>query len=65
LPGFFSDLVPTNSSGAAIAIEEYVPTITPKQMANVSPRRPAPPKMYIISTTMNVVKEVNRVREIV
>jgi len=37
----------------------------PKPIANVKPLNPGPPKMYIISTTINVVTEVIIVLEIV
>ena len=57
--------VPSSNIGAAMAMEEYVPMIMPKPMAKVKPLRPAPPKIYIISTTINVVKDVIMVLEIV
>ena len=61
----FFDLLPMSSIGAAIAIEEYVPMMMPKPMANVKPLRAGPPKMYMISTTMKVVNDVRIVLEIV
>jgi hypothetical protein len=55
----------SSNIGAAIAIDEYVPTIIPKPIAKVNPLSASPPKIYIISTTINVVKEVIIVLEIV
>lgn len=57
--------MPSSNIGAAIAIDEYVPMITPKPIANVKPLKPWPPKIYIINTTINVVKDVRIVLEIV
>jgi len=60
---FSSVLAPMSSIGAAIAIDEYVPTMMPKPMAKVNPLNAWPPKMYIIRTTMKVVNDVNSVLE--
>ncbi len=61
----FFVLVPRSNIGAAIAMDEYVPMMMPKPIAKVKPRSPEPPKMYIVSTTINVVKDVRMVLEIV
>lgn len=60
---FSSVLAPMSSIGAAMAIDEYVPTMMPKPMAKVNPLNAGPPKMYIIRTTMKVVNDVNSVLE--
>ena len=57
--------MPSSNIGAAIAMDEYVPMMMPKPIARVKPLSPEPPKMYIISTTINVVKDVKMVLEIV
>ncbi len=49
--------------GAEIAIDEYVPSITPNSIAKLKPRRPLPPNMYIISTTNRTDVLVRRVLE--
>ncbi len=46
-------------------MDEYVPMMIPRPIAKVNPLSPGPPKMYIISTTINVVRDVKMVLEIV
>ena len=48
--------------GEAIAIELYVPTITPHITAKAKSRMPGPPNTYITPTARNVVKLVSSVR---
>ena len=55
--------LPNNNIGAAIATDEYVPTMIPISIAKVNPLSPAPPQIYIIRTTRNVVNDVSSVRD--
>ena len=57
--------VPIVRIGAAIATDEYVPTKTPKSIANAKPWIPSPPSTYSVPTASNVVPEVSTVRLIV
>ena len=48
--------------GAAIAIEEYVPTTRPASSVKQKARMPDPPSRNKISTENRVVPEVSKVR---
>ena len=59
-----SECVPSfvHVNGAAIAIEEYVPTTRPASKVKQKARMPDPPSKNRISTENRVVPEVSRVR---